>query len=170
MRLTAILAVSTDGAIGDTRKPDGMPWPRLARDLRRFRDATMDRMCIVGRKTYDTLPPLRGRRLAVLSRDVRSTVTYGAVHYYDPAAVLRAAAIIGESEVFVIGGAEVYRALLPTCDRILLTQVMCDYPTADVRLGSLESVTDGFACLSTERVEPDEHTPVRLVFSEWVRP
>ena len=159
MRLTAILAISQCGAIGQTSSPTGMPWPRLARDLRRFRDATMGRVCIVGRKTYDTLPPLKGRRLAVLTRDVRSVVATG-VRYYDATAAINAARWAGESEVMVIGGAEVYRQLLPDCDRILLTEVMASYPAADVRLGSVADVTHGCTMLARETLDPDETTPV----------
>mgnify|MGYP002136219120 FL=1 len=168
MKLTAILAISTDGAIGQTTSPTGMPWPRLSADMRRFRDATMGRVCIVGRKTYDGLPPLKGRCLAVLTRDVRAVVANG-VRYYDANAVLTAAMAAGEEEVMVIGGAEVYRSLLPSCDRVLLTEVRATYPEANVRLGGVADITHGLRCLSRETLGPDESTPVGVVFSEWVR-
>jgi dihydrofolate reductase len=174
MRLTAILAISTDGAIGQTTSPTGMPWPRLSADLRRFRDATMGRVCIVGRKTYDGLPPLPGRRLAVLTRDRElcfpphpdpKAVYAGAM----PPQVMLSVFRLREEEVMVIGGAEVYRALLPSCDRVLLTEVRATYPEADVRLGSVADITHGLRCLSRETLGPDESTPVGVVFSEWVR-
>lgn len=171
MRLTAILAVSRDGKIGDTTSPTGMPWPRLARDMRRFRDATMGKVCIVGRKTYDLLPPLKGRRLAVVTRQ-HVWPTDGPKAIYDagyPDTLVRVMREHGEPEVMVIGGAEVYRALLPSCDRILLTEVRATYPEADVRLGSVADITHGLRCLSRETLGPDESTPVQVVFSEWVR-
>jgi dihydrofolate reductase len=74
-----------------------------------------------------------------------------------------------EEEVMVIGGAEVYRALLPFCDRVLLTEVRATYPEADVRLGTVADITHGLRCLSRETLGPDESTPVSVVFSEWVR-
>jgi dihydrofolate reductase len=74
-----------------------------------------------------------------------------------------------EDEAVVIGGAEVYRALLPSCDRVLLTEVQATYPAADVFLGTAADITHGLRCLSRETLGPDEATPVRLVFSEWVR-
>lgn len=177
MRLTAILAIDQAGAIGQTSSPTGLPWPRLARDMQRFRNATMGRVCIVGRKTYDTLPPLPGRRLAVLTRDrghqfppwPHPKSVYDISHSSPHSLVtfLRACGTAGD--VMVIGGAEVYRALLPLCDRILLTEVLASYPAADVRLGSVASVTDGFTMLSRETFDPDEATLVSVAFSEWAR-
>lgn len=176
MRLTAILAVSRDGAIGDTRSSSGMPWPRLARDMRRFRDATMGKVVLVGRKTYDTLPTtgLPGRRIAVVTRNA----AWSAGHPHGHPLCVRALGSINgvihilrlEDEVMVIGGAEVYRRLLPVCDRILLTVVEADYPDADVRLERPEALTEGWLPLARETYQPDESNPVRVTFSEWGRP
>ena len=172
MRLTAILAVSRDGALGSTTSPTGMPWPRLQRDLHRFREATMGRVCIVGRKTYEGLPRLPGRRLAVLtgkgaSLHVSAAASLHSAHQsVDDALTFLA----GESDVMVIGGAEVYRAMLPLCDRLLLTVVERDYPDADVRLDRPDALTAGLVCLAREYHQPDESNPVGVTFSEWVRP
>jgi len=162
--LTAILAIGNDGSCG---LAGGLPWPRLPRDLRRFREATMGKVCLVGRRTYDTLPALKGRRLAVLSRDVRAVVTNG-VRYYDVGAVLTAARSAGEPEVMVIGGAEVYRLAWPRIDRILLTVVDGTHP-ADTYLDPPGVLCEGFACLTSQRHDPDADNPLGVVFSEWVR-
>lgn len=74
---------------------------------------------------------------------------------------------IGHESVIVIGGAEVYRALLPRCERVYLTTVEARYPQADVRLDPVE-VTHGRTCLSREHHQPDESNPVAVTFSEWV--
>ena len=171
-RLTAILAVSRDGALGSTTSPTGMPWPRLQRDLRRFREATLGKVCLVGRRTYEGLPPLPDRRLVVMtrthapvtSRAVRSLV--GVARSVDVAL----GSFVHEPEAMVIGGAEIYRALLPRCDRVLLTVVERDYPEADVRLERPDALTAGLVCLAREYHAPDEHNPVAVTFSEWVRP
>ena len=170
-RLTAILALSADGALGDTTAPGGMPWPRLSRDLRRFRELTMGKVCLVGRRTYDTLPRLPGRRLVVLTRTHSSTTVPASsslVGVYQSAADA-VASFASEPEIMVIGGAEVYRALLPLCERVYLTTVSASYPGADVRLDPAE-VTDGRRCLSQEWHAADSDNPVGLRFSEWVRP
>lgn len=171
-RLTAILALSADGALGDTTAFGGMPWPRLARDMRRFRQLTDGKVVLMGRKTYETLPPrgLPGRTLAVLTHSVRDfprgdvALSAGSVQ-----SALSWAKEAGHEEVMVIGGAEVYRALLPLCERVYLTTVCASYPGADVRLDHAE-VTDGRRCLSTEWHAADSDNPVGLRFSEWVKP
>lgn len=175
MNLTAILATDSTGALG---LGGGLPWPRLPRDLRRFREATMGKVCIVGRRTYDTLPPLKGRRLTVLTRNPTATLDDF------PRAIFVASntdearfnaeyrgGLDGygeEPEVMVIGGAEVYRAAWPHLTRILLTVVDGTHP-ADTYLDPPGVLTEGFTCLSSQRHDPDADNPLGVVFSEWVR-
>lgn len=161
--LTAILATDVAGAIGHK---GGLPWPRMRRDLQRFKAITLGKVCLVGRKTYESLPSLPGRTLAVLTRPVRDFprgdvyVSAGSVE-----SALSWAREEGHPEVYVIGGADVYRQLLPRCDRLLLTVVHGEYP-ADVRL---DDPTEGFVQLDSETHDPDPTNPARLTFSTWAR-
>lgn len=170
MNLTAILATDSTGAIG---LGGGLPWPRLTRDMRRFKSATMDEVCIVGRKTYATLPPLRGRRFVVLSRSLAGVplpdgpgkVIVGVRTNLDAAL---ACAESDEDYAMVIGGAEVYRATWPHLTRVLLTVVDGAHP-ADTYLDPPGVLTEGFTCLTSQRHDPDADNPLGVVFSEWVR-
>ena len=171
MQITAVIAVSSDGAIG---LGGSLPWPRLPRDLARFRAATMGKVCLVGRRTYDTLPALKGRRLVILTRRLAGVPTLpdpgktvvGKVRTLDDA---RACAREERAdEVMVIGGAEVYRAAWPHLTRILLTVVDGTHP-ADTYLDPPGVLTEGFECLSSQRHNPDADNPLGVVFSEWVR-
>lgn len=172
MKLTAIIATDVTGAIGNG---DKLPWPKMGRDLRRFRDATMGRACLVGRKTYETLPPLNGRSLLVVTRgtlQARRAAWRGHIagfvpdlDRFDPSVPLPFP-VENPSEVCVIGGADVYRAMLPRCDRLLLTVVHGEWP-ADT---FLERPTEGFVQIASETHDPDPSSPARLTFSEWVRP
>lgn len=132
----------------------------------------MGKVCIVGRRTYDRLPMLKGRGLVVLTRRpilddcTASRSLIGVAHSVDD--VL--ARLAPDADAMVIGGAEVYRAMLPKCDRLLLTVVERDYPDADVRLDRPDALTDGLVCLSREYHQPDDANPVGVTFSEWVRP
>lgn len=117
MILTLIVAVADNGVIG----ADGrLPW-RLPADLRHFKAATMGKPVLMGRRTWESLGrPLPGRRNVVVSR--RSDwQPAGAEVFPSPDAALEAVA--GEPEVMVIGGAELYAALLPRAHRIALTRV-----------------------------------------------
>ena len=114
--ITLILARAANGVIGADGK---MPW-HLPADLRRFKQLTMGRPMIMGRKTFDSLPAiLEGRRHIVLTRDP-DWQDEGA----EPVATIEEALKLANApHVMVIGGAEIYRLFLPQADRIELTEV-----------------------------------------------
>ena len=118
-----IAAVARNGVIGH----DGaMPW-RLPGDLRHFRDATMGKPVIVGRKTFEAIGrPLSGRSLIVLSRDPSFQVDGARTVRSTDAAVAEAQRICrehGASDIMVAGGAAIYAALIPRADLLLVTEV-----------------------------------------------
>lgn len=117
--LCALVAISKDGVIG---KNGDLPW-RLSSDLRRFKSITMGGVLIMGRKTYDSIGrPLPGRTTIVLTRDKtwreEGVLTAGGTE--------EAVKFAGNQQTFVVGGAEIYRQMLPLCDRVLLTRVLAD--------------------------------------------
>ena len=122
-QIALILARATNGVIGND---NGLPW-RLAGDMRHFREATMGKPIIMGRKTYQSIgKPLGGRDNIVMTRDADFDAE--GVHVArDLAAALAMAGQFcqnrGADQIMVIGGAEVYRAALPFAERIYLTQV-----------------------------------------------
>lgn len=101
-------------------RDNALPW-RLPSDMKHFKELTIGHTVIMGRKTYDSMgQPLVERRNVVISRDPGLAYD-GAevVSSLDDALGLAA----GEDEVFVAGGAEIYRLALPRADRIYLTVV-----------------------------------------------
>lgn len=114
--ITLILARADNGVIGADGK---MPW-HLPADLRRFKQLTMNRPMIMGRKTFDSLPSvLEGRRHIVLTRDV-NWEDDGAEPVHSVEGALKLA---NNPQVMVIGGAEIYSLFLPFATRIELTEV-----------------------------------------------
>ena len=97
-----------------------IPW-RLPDELRLFRGITMGHHMIMGRKTYESLDRLLpGRTTVIVTRHPGYTVPGALIaHSLDEAV----AACGSDDEIFVIGGAELYRAALPRADRIYLTTV-----------------------------------------------
>lgn len=67
--LNMIVAIADDGTIGDK---GGLPWPRIAEDMRRFRTLTMGHAVVMGNNTWKSLPKagLPGRRPIIVSRSV----------------------------------------------------------------------------------------------------
>lgn len=115
--LTAIVAMTPSGVIG---RDGDMPW-RLSSDLQRFKKLTMGGTLIMGRKTFDSIGrPLPGRRTIVITRNPDWSAAGTQTANSPPDAV----AMVGSETCFVVGGAEIYRQLLPLCDQILLTRVL----------------------------------------------
>nr|WP_166641456.1 dihydrofolate reductase [Amycolatopsis sp. SID8362] len=110
-----IWAQSSNGVIG---RDGQLPW-HLPEDLRHFREVTAGAAVLMGRRTWESLPPrfrpLPGRRNLVLSR----TPQEGAETF--PSLLAALAAVSGD--VWVIGGAAVYTAALPVADRIVVTEL-----------------------------------------------
>jgi dihydrofolate reductase len=123
--------VSLIAAIGRNRvigAGPNIPW-RLPADQQRFKRLTMGRPLIMGRKTHESIGrPLPGRRNIVVSRRPGYEAPGCEVAGSFPAALATA----GEGEVFVIGGAELYREALLIADRLYLTLVDLA-PDGDVR-------------------------------------
>lgn len=133
-KLTLVVAVAKNGIIG---RDGALPW-RLSSDMKRFKAATMGKPVLMGRKTWDSLPkkPLPGRQNLILTRDANFKAG-GAWVYTDLAAMLAAARAMalasGAEEVCVIGGAQLYNAVLPQADRVVLTEVNLE-PAGDAYL------------------------------------
>lgn len=128
MELNIIVASGRDGAIGRNGE---LIW-RIPADLRRFKALTMGHPIIMGRKTWESLPkrPLPGRRNIVVTRN-RDYEAPGAEVAVSPEA---AVAMAGEEGAYVIGGAQLYHALLPKATRIYLTEIDAACDEADARM------------------------------------
>lgn len=124
--ITLVIARAANGVIGANGR---MPW-HLPADLRRFKQLTMGRPMIMGRKTFDSLPTiLEGRRHIVLTRDP-DWQEEGAEPVASVEDALRRA---NAPQVMVIGGAEIYAMFVGQADRIELTEVALT-PTGDANI------------------------------------
>ncbi|MDR1855305.1 MAG: dihydrofolate reductase [Azoarcus sp.] len=118
--LVLIAAVARNGVIG---RENALPW-RLKSDLAHFKRVTLGNPVLMGRKTWESLGrPLPGRRNLVLTRQTDYAAPGAEVFASADEAL---AAVDGTARVFVIGGAEIYRALLPRADALLLTEVAAE--------------------------------------------
>lgn len=121
--IAIVAAVAENGVIGRNGR---LPW-RIPSEMRHFRRITMGKPVIMGRKTFASLKkPLEGRDNIVLTRQEDFQVQGGIV-----AATVEDALRIardhcrkrGVDEAMVIGGADVYAAILPYAERFYLTRV-----------------------------------------------
>lgn len=116
--VTLVLAMADNGVIGHK---GGLPW-HIPDDLRRFKQITMGKPCIMGRRTWESLPrkPLPGRTNIVVTRDKHFSAEGAiAVHSLEEALTRTHDA----PEVAIIGGAELFKEAIPVADRVDLTEV-----------------------------------------------
>ena len=124
MRINMIFARAANGVIGSNNR---MPW-HLPEDMAHFKRLTQGWPVIMGRKTWDSLPPkfrpLPGRRNVVITRQ-QGWKEDGA----EPAASLAdALKICAQSEeVWIIGGAQIYAQAEPLAQRIEVTEIAQDF-------------------------------------------
>lgn len=132
MTLSIIVAIASDGAIG---RANDLLW-HLPADLKRFKELTTGHTILMGRKTFESLPrgPLPNRRNIIISRSLPAQP--GAEVYPTIQQALEACA--SDGEVFIIGGGEIYRQLLPNTERIYLTRVQASFPDAEVFFPELD--------------------------------
>lgn len=129
--MNLIVAVDKNWAIGK----DGDQLVYLSEDLKRFKALTTGHPVILGRKTLATFPggrPLKGRRNLILSRNT-DFAPEGAEVFSD-VETLRA---VAPEDAFVIGGASVYRQLLPWCSTAYVTKIDRAFP-ADCHFPDLD--------------------------------
>jgi dihydrofolate reductase len=113
--------VAENGVIGNK---GALPW-RIPEDMKRFKALTLGKPCIMGRKTWDSLPkkPLPGRTNIVVTRD-HAFCAEGAeiAHSFEGALAIATRGTPGE--IMIIGGEAIFTAALPIAQRIELTEVM----------------------------------------------
>lgn len=120
--ISLVVAAADNNIIG---RDNAMPW-HIPEDFKHFKDVTMGKPCIMGRKTFESIlaqlgKPLPGRVNIIVSR--RNYQHGGALTCKDLDEAIEQAVKTGSDEICIIGGAQIYAQALPLADRIHLTRV-----------------------------------------------
>lgn len=119
-RVSLIAALAKNRVIGIENR---LPW-KLPEDLAHFKALTLGHPILMGRKTFESLGrPLPGRRNIVISRNEDYLSAGCEIATSIPAAIDSCAEA---DEIFFIGGAELYKQVLPLVDRLYLTEVQVE--------------------------------------------
>ena len=161
MIISLIVAVAENGVIG--RNGD-LPW-RIPADLKFFKETTMGKPIVMGRKTWQSIGrPLPGRDNIVVTRDKDFSAPGATVVVGLDAAITAAG---DASEVMIIGGAQIYAEALSRAARVYLTEVHAS-PAGDIHLPAFaardwrevaredheaEGDLPGFSFVTLERIE-----------------
>ncbi|MDR0546702.1 MAG: dihydrofolate reductase [Dysgonamonadaceae bacterium] len=126
MIISIIVAIGKNSEIGR----NGGLLCHLPGDLKHFKEITTGKTIVMGRKTFDSLPKgaLPNRRNIVISRNpglkIENAEVYSSLDY----ALLK---LKDEEEVFIIGGAQIYKQIFPDADKLYLTKIQAEFPDAD---------------------------------------
>ena len=121
-QISIIVAHSRNMAIG---KANALLW-RLPEDLKRFKKLTTGHPIIMGRKTYQSINrPLPDRTNIIVTRDENLEIP-GCIIVHSVTEAIEKAKEFDQKEIFIIGGAEIYKETLPLVDRLYVTKVDLD--------------------------------------------
>lgn len=119
-----VAAKSKNNIIGNQ---NSLPW-RLPSDLKNFRKLTENSVVLMGRKTYESIgKPLPNRHNIVISSNSNFKPEESIMVYADPNVALKGARVLcmnnNISNVFVIGGSQIYQAFIKRADKMILTVI-----------------------------------------------
>jgi dihydrofolate reductase len=147
--IIGIVAVDRNGAIGKGGK---LPWHYPA-DMKFFKETTTGNAVVMGHKTWLTLTkPLPNRLNIVLSRKSEIEPQESVLVVRDVESVLAKAKELS-SDLFVIGGEQVYRSFLPHIDKWIVTEVPLTIEDADTFVP--ENYLEGFRLTESKRIAED---------------
>lgn len=139
-----------------------LPW-HLPADLKFFRRTTLGHTVLMGRKTFDSIGrPLPDRTNIVLTGNTRFQAE-GVKVIHSPE---EAASLAFREDVYVIGGGEVFRLLMPWADKLILTRIDHQFP-ADVFFPALDE--SRWTVQTAARGITDQQNPYSYEFVELVR-
>ena len=160
MMVSMVVAIAENNAIG---KDNQLLW-HLPKDLKHFKTITSGHTVIMGRKTFDSVgKPLPNRRNIVITRNTELSIESVEV-VHDLATAL--ALCTTEQEVFIVGGAEIYKQAMADTDRIYLTVVHANFE-ADTFFPEIDK--DIWKVITSESHEPDEKHAFGYTFSTLER-
>lgn len=127
--MKAIVAMAKNRAIGKDGK---LPWSTIKKDFGWFKEFTINKILVVGSKTFDTLPPLKNRNVIVLSSKYKRYADgYLPMHNYAfcyrPFEPILEYDVHHKGELVVIGGASTYKMFLPYITTFYVTHVNGEY-------------------------------------------
>ena len=154
--LSMIFACDEKGAIG---KEGDLPW-RQSTDLKHFKRTTLEKIVVMGRKTWESLgQPLPKRRNIVMTRQ-------GVDDDVETMSFEQVMSLAEEHEVMIIGGGEIYELFLEHAKEIHRTVIHTVVHEADTFAPNVEAA--GFYLLSERKVEAGGRDDHPMTFQHWI--
>ncbi len=161
VKVIQIVAKGSNGVIGNGAD---IPW-KLPKDLAYFKEKTMNQICVVGRKTYETIKFLKGRHFIVItgSPELLPEGIASAKDIDISIELAKSKAIeMGLNRIMIIGGSTIYKQTFKYCDKLLVTEI--------------EKSFDGDAYYEVplefklyKASEPTSDNGLNFIFTEYIR-
>ena len=134
--ISAIVAVDDDWGIGF----NGELLEKIPEDLKYFKELTTNSIVVMGRKTWDSLPtkPLPDRLNMVISHSPKEVLGDLSIRIDLNEAKIRLAMADSNEPWFIIGGGQIYKELLPFCDRVYVTKIYTSHENVDTYFPNLD--------------------------------
>ena len=138
--IAAIVAVDNNWGIGF----NGSLLEPIPADLKRFKKLTENKIVIMGRKTWDSLPkkPLPDRLNIVISREPKAVITESVIRMGLDEIKTRLSTATDNENWFIIGGGEIYKELLPFCDTLYITKIYKEHKNVDTYFPNIDNLTN----------------------------
>ncbi|MDF2867085.1 MAG: folA [Gammaproteobacteria bacterium] len=155
IKISLIAAMDKNHVIGNQNK---LPW-HLPADLKHFKELTLNKPIIMGRKTFESIGrPLPERKNIIITRDSLFRAEGCHIYHSIPEALAKVAA---ESEVMIIGGAAIFEQCLPLAQTLYLTIIEHDF-VGDTYFPVLNPAE--WREIAHQNGEPDEKNPYNYSF------
>lgn len=146
--ISAIVAVDNNWGIGF----NGELLERIPEDLKYFKQLTINNIVVMGRKTWDSLPkkPLPNRLNMVISHSPKEVLGDLSIRIDLTEAKIRLAMAHPDESWFIIGGGQIYKELLPFCDRVYVTKICKDHKNVDTYFPNLDESKEWIGAAESE--------------------
>ena len=134
--ISAIVAVDENNGIGF----NGELLEKIPEDMEHFKELTTDNIVVMGRKTWDSLPikPLPNRFNIIISRQEKQYESNSFTWIITLEKCIQTMLNDDIDEYFIIGGGQIYKELLPFCDRVYVTKIFKSHNNVDTYFPTLE--------------------------------
>jgi len=172
------MAIKLIAAIGDKRllgiKKEGkhiLPW-HIPEDFKHFKHSTNGCAIIMGRTTWESLPnrPLPNRTNIILTRDPDYAAKGGHVFHDLQEAIAFGESVSGETDIWIIGGANIYEQALPYVEEMSLTRVQEELlppPMENEEHILFPEYEDAFECTEATPYKPSDNRNLPYRFETW---
>lgn len=161
--ISLIAAIGKNNELG---KGNSLIW-HLPADMKHFKDVTFLHAVIMGRKTFESIgKPLPDRRNIVITRDADYKKRgVEIVHSLEESLKSARLGLAQNSEIFIIGGAEIYKQAMPIADRLYITHIDAEDKDADTFFPEIIPIV--WNEVSHEEHSKDKRNPFSYTFSTY---